>query len=96
MDGIDEKGLLTGSSGFVGEGVHINAPYSANGKCFVYSGEDDFGWESVDIKEATEKKLTMISCCQCGKPATQVDHAHPHYCGMTLCDTCEYDPEVNE
>lgn len=94
---------LTGDTGLTGNAtgvVHITAPYgAADDECFITDYPEwagPFGtWEREKLSVAIEKDLEIINCCQCSKPATKLDHHHPMMSGMTLCDTCKYDPEYD-
>ena len=93
---------LKGNSGLIYDDdgklvMHIAAPYDSNGLVFAIIQEDNElpTWERMTIKEAHKRNLGIINCCQCNKPATQVDHYWPFCSGQNLCDDCEYDPWVD-
>jgi hypothetical protein len=84
---------LTGNSGFLPGGHHINAPYDSNGKFFVQIFDMtydniEYRWERMSPEEVQEKRLykNVIKCHYCDKPAVRLDHSWPYLVGMTTCE----------
>lgn len=99
---MDGKGIV-GNTGCIYDEqgklrMHISAPYSNNGKVFVRIEHAEWGWiwKRTTEKQAKKRHLPIITCCQCDKPATTMDHHWPYMSGMTLCDDHEYDPSKRE
>ena len=97
----DDRGL-TGNTGCVYDDVvelamHISMPYSCNDGVFVEVVDPEFGlsWERKALKRVKPSDK-LIPCCQCGKPATRLDHFYPYYSGNNLCDNHKYNPDICE
>ena len=97
---------LKGNSGLIYDDngklvMHLNMPYDA-GKNKVFAIIQDPEqtelptWERMTAKQADKRNLPIITCCQCDKPATQLDHHWPYMSGMCLCDDHKYNPEECE
>ena len=96
---MGKHGGLKGNSGLILDDngkviMHINAPYDNNGMVFVYT-EDHMLWERMSLKQAKKEKREIITCCQCDKPATSLDHHYPYMTGRNLCDDHDYRPEFD-
>ena len=50
---------------------------------------------SVVSADKADESKDIITCCQCSKPATSLDHYWPWMSAMNLCDDHEYDPEMD-
>lgn len=78
--------LLKGTSGFIGHGIHVSAPYDCNGFVFVewhYRWGD--WWKRMTKKRAEREGRTIITCCKCSRPAVQLDHHWPYMSDYCLC-----------
>ena len=97
---MGKHGILKGNSGLILDDndkmiMHINAPYDNNGMVFVHT-EDHMWWERMSLKQAKKEKREIITCCQCDKPATSLDHHYPWMIGQNLCDDHDYILAFNE
>lgn len=91
MGKLDERGL-TGNSGLIGEGVHLNMSYSCNDGVFVHDPHDpdmEMSWLRMSAEEARAKGLTPIRCNCCPAPATRMGHMWPYEPAGTTCDSQE-------
>lgn len=77
--GIEGNTGLTGATNGI---FHISANYDSNGKVFV---DDDMGWKRVTPLQAKKRKLHVITCAMCKKPAVSVDHHHPYMSDNNRC-----------
>jgi len=77
---------LTSTTGLMGGGIHINAPYIVEDDKTVFVGDyDEMSWERMSVSEAKKKKLSPIKCSYCAKPAVRLDHMWPYVSGTTSC-----------
>ena len=83
---------LTGNSGILPGGNHINAPYDSNGELFIRIIEPteegvEYRWDRMTLEEVRKNNnyKNIIKCHYCDKPAVRLDHSWPYLVGMTSC-----------
>lgn len=62
----------------------------------VFATADFETWEITTLGDAKRRSLEIIKCCQCDRPAKQMDHFWPYMTGKCLCKEHEYDPKFDE